>query len=478
MKNLAPYIVLDAHEIDSIHENTLTVLAKVGISVHSEEVLSFFEREGLPVDKEHRALKLPRNIVEEALKAVPQKIPLVNRDGTASITLGGGTLATACGHDAIYMLDYGKDERRGATKDDQAQATLIADYFSSIDIVAIQVMPQDVKKEATLLHALDAAFNNTRKHIYCAPDSNGLAKAAFEIARAVYEGDDGNIPLSAQVSPTSPLTLDKGTAEAALETIQQGFMLSIVSEPLSGVTAPYTLAGLLTIHNAETLALITMSQIINRGAPVVYGSAWATFDMRTSNVTIGSPEAVLLRAAGAQLARLYHIPYHTIAPDSDTHILDEQNGWEKMASVWSAVLGRADFIVNAGMFSTGLCASLEQLVLDGEMFGYVKRLGNGIDVNEDTLALKTILRLAHKGDYMAEENTLSYLGTGEHWQPLVSNREVYENWRAGGKPDVLKRAHDTAEKILKEHTPPQLDSAVQKEIDTIIKSFELDRTAD
>lgn len=471
MINLEPYLVLDSCEIDSIHENTQEILDGVGILIHSETVLTSLKQAGLQVNMEQGILKLSRDSIEEALKTVPSAIPLVGRDGKASVTLGGGSLAAASGHDAIYMLDWGSDERRESTKRDQAHSALIADYIDAIDIVAIQVMPQDVTRKATLLHALDAAFNNTRKHIYCAPDSKDLAVAAFQIARSAYTGDDGNVPLSAQVSPTSPLTLDQGTAEAAFETIRQGIMLSIVSEPLSGVTAPYTLAGLLTIHNAETLALIVLSQVINPGSPVVYGGGWSTFDMRTSNVSIGSPETVLLRTAGAQLAGRYGVPYHTIAPDSDAHLLDEQNSWEKMASSWAAVLGKADLLVNGGMFSTGLCASLEQLVLDGEMFGYVKRLGKGIEVTKDTLALETILRLGHKGDYMAEENTLSHLGTGEHWQPQVSNREIWDNWKAHGKQDVLKRAHNTVEKILNEHIPPELEARVQGEIRNIIESF-------
>jgi trimethylamine---corrinoid protein Co-methyltransferase len=472
VSHLKPYKVLDSNDVDSIHENSLTVLSKVGMSIHSDEVLSFFKNAGFPVSMENQTLKLPRDVVEEALKTVPSRIELQNSDGGSTLTLGGGTTAAACGHDAIYMLDYGSDERREASLEDQAKATLIADYLSSIDIVAIQVMPQDVRKETTLLHALDAAFNNTGKHIYCAPDSTALARAAFDIARAAYRGSDGKVPLSAQVSPTSPLTLDRGTADAAFETIKQGVMLGIVSEPLSGVTAPYTLAGLLTLHNAETLALITMSQIINPGAPIVYGSAWSTFDMRTSSVTIGSPEAVLLRIAGAQLARLYKVPYHTIAPDTDTHIPDEQNGWEKMASTWAAVLGGADMIVNGGMFSTGLCASLEQLVLDGELFGYVKRLGKGIEVNGESLALDVIIGCGHKGDYMVQENTLSHLGSGEHWQPAISTRKGYENWRNSGKRDVLRNAHEMVKKILVEHNPPALNEAVQKEIKGIIRSLE------
>jgi trimethylamine---corrinoid protein Co-methyltransferase len=473
MENLRPYTVLDGSEIDRIHENSLEILAETGISMQCDKMLSLLRKAGLPVDMEKRLVRFPRGVIEAAVKSAPGTIELFDRTGRVAAHLGNGEKYTACGHDAIYMLDFGRDERREATKRDQAECTRVADYYDSIDIVGVEVMPQDVPKDATLLHALDAAFNNTTKHIYCAPDSTKTARAAFEIARTASgaENPETRPPVSSQVSPTSPLNWDRGTAEAVLETVRSGIVLSIVSEPLSGVTAPYTLAGLLTVHNAETLSGIAMSQLIREGSPVIYGSAWATFDMKKSNVTIGSPEAVLLRIAGAQLARYYGIPYHTIAPDSDTHLPDEQLAWEKMASVFSAYIAGADLMVNGGMFSTGLCASLEQIVLDAEMFAYCKRIGRGIMVNEKSLALETITRVGHKGEYMAEENTLTSLGSGEHWEPTVSNRAVYENWKNGGKNSVLERAGQEVRSILKKHTPPELDSNRQREIARIIAAF-------
>jgi trimethylamine:corrinoid methyltransferase-like protein len=72
---------------------------------------------------------------------------------------------------------------------------------------------------------------------------------------------------------------------------------------------------------------------------------------------------------------------------------------------------------------------------------------------------------------MAEENTLTSLGSGEHWEPTVSNRAVYEKWKNGGKNSVLERAGQEVRSILKKHTPPELDSNRQREIARIIAAF-------
>jgi trimethylamine--corrinoid protein Co-methyltransferase len=152
--------------------------------------------------------------------------------------------------------------------------------------------------------------------------------------------------------------------------------------------------------------------------------------------------------------------------------MDEQLAWEKCATAWGAFLGKTDLIVNGGMFSTGLCVSYEQLVLDNEIFSYIMRLTRGIRVDDDSLALELIEKVGPKGDYLGEEHTLLHLRSGEHWEPMVSTREIYENWQTAGMKDIVEKAHDKASWILKNHRVAPLQDNQQKEIRAIIESFE------
>ena len=465
--------VLNNDETLRIHENSLEILEHTGVHVESEAVVRMFSELGLHTDIVKKTVKFPRKIVEKCLEGIHQEVQLYDRNGALFAELGKGKIYTASGHNAIYVLDYERNERRNATKEDVGKFALLSDYLPDIDIVGIEAMPQDVKAESSLLHAVDAVFNNTEKHIFFSPERAEVATPIFDIAEIVM--DDGSLdersPLTCQLSPTSPLTWEKGAIEALVETAKKGVPLCILPQPFTGVTSPYTLAGHITIHNAETLTGIVFSQLVNPGSPVIYGSAWSTFDMRTANVLIGSPETVLLRIAGSQMAELYRIPYHTIAPDTDAHTMDEQLAWEKCATAWSACLAHSDLIVNGGMFSTGLTVSFEQLVLDSELFSYVKRLSRGIKVDKDTLALDVIERLGPKGNFMESEHTLKHLGKGEHWEPMVSTREVYENWRKRGMKDIVRKAHEKVDSILKEHRVFEL-SDKKKEIQKVIRNFE------
>jgi len=330
------------------------------------------------------------------------------------------------------------------------------------------------KVDEALLHAMEAVFANTQKHVFFSPERKEIALPIYDMARIVIDGEHlGNRPpITCQLSPTSPLTWEKGAVESLCETAKEGIPLCILPQPFAGVSSPYTLAGHMTVHNVELLSGIVLSQLVNPGAPVIYGSAWSTFDMRTMNVLIGSPETVLLRLAGSQLAEFYHMPYHTIAPDTDAHTMDEQLAWEKFATAWGAYLGCSDLIVNGGMFSTGLTVSFEQLVVDNELFSYMRRLSSGIEICDDTLAREVIERVGPRGSYLGDEHTLKHLRSEEHWEPMISTRQIYEDWREGGENDIVDKARDAVSSILQSHSVAELSAQKRKEIEMVITDAE------
>ncbi len=466
--------VLSENELKCIHEASLRVLSETGMKIRSRRALELLGDSGASVDLERQLVKIPEEMVEDALQSVPSNITLYDRDQESTIILGDGKSYAASGHNAIFILDWETGKRRSAIKKDVADFALLSDALENINVVGIQAMPQDVKPEASLLHAADAAFSNSTKHLYFSPESAGVTKGIFDIARVICGEDDLSTRpiLTCQLSPTSPLTWEDGAAEALMETARAGVPCSLLPQPFSGVTAPITLAGTLTVHNAEALSGVVITQLVRKGTPLIYGSAWTTFDMREANVLIGSPEAGLMRIAGAQLARFYHMPSHTISPDSDAHCHDEQNAWERLFTSLCALSSGVDLIVNAGMFATGLTVSFEQLVLDNEMLGILFRFLRGIEVEPETVATETIQRVGPEGNFLTEEHTLQHLRGDEHWRTEISNRCGYDQWVERGAPDVVTNARERARQILKTHKPKELPKDVQQQIAEIIQGFE------
>lgn len=471
--HLAPLKVLSENDLDAIHEASLRVLADAGVAIHSPRVLGMLADAGVAVDMETRMAKLSTDVVERCLQTTPKDLTLCDRLGRPALPLNSGRSFAASGHNAIYVLEP-EGVRRPARKRDVAEFARLSDALTNISAVGVQAMPQDVHPAASLLHGVEACFCSTTKHLYFSPDSAGVTASLIEMVRVIAGTENlSEKPIATcQLSSTSPLYWESGAVESLLQVARSGMPCCLLPQPYSGVTSPITLAGTLVVHNAEALSGIVISQIARPGAPVIYGSAWTTFDMREGNVTIGSPEAVLLRIAGAQLAGYYGLPSHTIGPDTDAHCLDEQTGWEKALTLAGAVAAGVDLIVNAGMLATGLTVSFEQLVMDDEMIGMAARMREGISVSDSTLAARLIGEVGPAGSFVTCEHTLGNLRSGEHWLPLVSNRQVYDRWIGRGAVDIAASARAEAARILAEHIPDPLDDAEALELRRIVESFE------
>jgi trimethylamine--corrinoid protein Co-methyltransferase len=191
--------------------------------------------------------------------------------------------------------------------------------------------------------------------------------------------------------------------------------------------------------------------------------------MREGNPLIATPETLLLRLAGAQLARRYGIPSHSIGFDTDAHIIDQQGIWEKSLSAMACVSAGIDVMVNLGMYSTGLTVSYESLIIDHEIFSFLRRFQRGIEVTYEHLAVDVIERVGTWGSYLEEEHTLKHFRR-ENWYPDISCRKLFEGWMEDGHRDMLGIAHDRVESLLSEPKKAYIDGAMKKELDRIIES--------
>jgi trimethylamine--corrinoid protein Co-methyltransferase len=77
---------------------------------------------------------------------------------------------------------------------------------------------------------------------------------------------------------------------------------------MCGGTTCVNLASTLITHNAEVLSSITLGQLVNKGAPMVYGSSTSMMDMKTTLSAMGAPEMAMISAAVAKLAQFYQMP--------------------------------------------------------------------------------------------------------------------------------------------------------------------------
>ena len=84
--------------------------------------------------------------------------------------------------------------------------------------------------------------------------------------------------------------------------------VNVLSMAMAGGSAPVILAGTLVTHNAEVLAGITLAQLTDRGAPVIYGSSTTAMDLRLRQRLGGQPRVRHDRRRRGPLARFYLLP--------------------------------------------------------------------------------------------------------------------------------------------------------------------------
>ena len=475
MLKLSELKVLSEDELSRIHQATLDVLWNTGMNVDSEEALALLKDGGATVDPGKKIAKIPERLIKEALRTAPRpsEVILYDRNQKPSMKLGAGHTYALSGFDATYVFDSKLGERRPATKSDVVDFSKLADALPNIHGVATQAIPQDVPQRSAELHAAEVMFGNTEKHLAFCPTSPAMARAVFDMARAVT-GDErlDHAPvLGCEFSPTNPLMWERNAVEALIETARNGFPIILLPQPITGVTSPITIAGTLVIHNAQDLSGLVISQLARRGSPFIYACAATTFDMREATPIIGSPESVLMRIASVQLADLYQLPSHSTSPDTDAHCHDEQNAWERVLTTQAAVMSGVDIIINPGMFATGLTVSYEQLVIDDEILGYVSRMAKGIEVNPGTVATELIKRVGPTANFLKEPHTLRNLKL-EHWMPSISCRSTHARWSQRGRKDIQMAAREKAEKLLKEHQPKKLSEETIRRLSQIAKKFD------
>jgi len=141
-----------------------------------------------------------------------------------------------------------------------------------------------------------------------------------------------------------------------------------------------------------------------------------------------------------------------------------------MTAMLPALTG-SNMIYGMGMLEMGMTMSYGQLLVDAEIVRMIRRIMQGIAVNQSTLALDVITSVGPGGTYLGQRHTIQYMRK-ESSQTKLIDRTMYDHWVKAGKKDMAKRAEEEALRILETHKPMPLPEAAAKEIRSIIEEAE------
>jgi trimethylamine--corrinoid protein Co-methyltransferase len=168
---------------------------------------------------------------------------------------------------------------------------------------------------------------------------------------------------------------------------------------------------------------------------------------------------------------IYGLPIWAFAGASDAKVMDAQAGAEAMFSITNAMLSRANLIHDVGFLEYGSTSSLEMVTMADELVAMSRFFARGIPVNEETLALEVIERVAN-GDagsmFLMDDHTFEHFMQAQ-FLPKLLDRSRYDSWEEAGAMDLYHRCNVEAKRILSEHKVEPKPDEVLKGIDQILQ---------
>ena len=463
---------LSDEQVRAIHYATLEILSQTGVDMQDPQGRELLLEAGAWESDDR--VKIPENLVSDAIDSAPSRIPMHSRTGDMTMPLELGKIFFGSGSDTTFTLDVETGERRRTTAQDVEDIARLCDALDNIDFIMSMGNPSDVPPDDLYIHEFIRMIRGSVKpNVYTVKDRKDI-EDVYRIAAAVAGGEQAlrERPFFLlYAEPISPLLILEESLQKLIFCAEKGVPASYPPSPNTGGGGPITLAGL-ALGNAECLTGLIISQLIRPGAPFLYGMNTAAMDMKSAIVSYGSPEWPLGMMAQMDLARYYNLPAWSAGGASDSKAVDAQAGIEMTVSIMANFLARATLVHDVGYIEYGSTSSMEALVIADEIIRETHLLVGGVEVNPTTLALDAIGRARPGGGFLADDHTLDNWRWAQ-WQPDLIDRSRYDQWVERGSKDMFTRANERARKILAEHEV----SALPEEAEAVIEEVLEERAA-
>jgi len=471
-RNLPKYELFRQEELRDLHDASIEILERTGMVVVEDTCFRLLQDAGAVVDLASRVVKVPRYLVKEGIEKTPKggrvhygrtsKCDFMTGNG---LFFRGGTLGP-------YVLDIRTGAHRPATKKDLEYLVRIFDAMEGIQCVMFPCSPCDIPVESLSQQIAEVTLENTTKPVGMVAFGRESARDIIRMAALVAGGMEELTKrpiVQLLCEPSSPLKLDQRQCENLVEFARHGLPLEMASMPAMCSTAPATYAGVIAQVNAEHLCMILLAQLINPGTPVSLNACTGCIDPKTGLNSYGAVERVLLNAAVVQLwGSFYGLETYASAALTDSKTHDEQAGYERMMNMLLPALAGVDMITTLGYLESYLTISPEQIVIDNEIADMIRKILDGMEINQETLATDVISKVGPGQHFLAQKHTLKH--AGELFIPKIANRSTREEWKRRGEADVARVARREAVRVLESHQPEPLERGIQRGLHEIAVS--------
>ena len=400
----APLQRMTAEQTERIHQASLEILNDPGLVCFNREAAETFGSHGAevttvsPSDRPCWLVRIPERLVSQAIESAPKTVKLGARNPDNTLVLRGdeSRVHFISGSETNIWLDvefptYVKKSdpsveitvpefhpRRG-TVADLCQSAHVCEHLETLDgyIRTVNIQDKDITEDNKDVNKFFASLDNTTKHVMSGLTSLRQLDNVVNMARLIVGGEEQlrENPIISFITclVKSPLQFVDDTTQTFIEICRRGLPIVVSSSPQAGSTAPIKEAGILVQINAEVLAGITLSQLVNKGTPVIYGSVPVRARMDTLGDSYGAVETSQYNVDCAQLARFYGLPNYSTSGVCDTKTPGQQASIERLFSDILVTLSGPQYLHCAyGLLDCNSVFCLLQAVLDDAHFKMIK----------------------------------------------------------------------------------------------------------
>ena len=466
-RSLKPVELLSEEGYEQIEYNADTLLEQVGVDIDNyPEAGEIYASAGADVDGSR--VRFPRGMCREIIQAsAPASFTQVARNPENNVIIGDPytVLVPAYGSPFVRDLDGG---RRYATIED-------FNNFAKLQHVSPMLhhgggtLCEPVDLPVTKRH-LDMVYAHMRYHdkpFMGSVTYPSRAQDSIDMCKILF-GEDfvkENTVVLGLANANSPMGWDYnmlGSAKAYAEANQATLITPFI---LAGAMSPVSAAGAATQTLAEALSGIAFTQIVNPGAPVIFGSFASSMSMQTGAPTFGTPEPQLVLFMMAGLARRLGVPFRSGGAFTASKTADAQAAYESTNSMQSAMFAGVNFLLHtAGWLEGGLTMGYEKFILDADQASMIETYVKGPDMSENGLALEAMLTNGGPGQhFLGSPHTLANFEKA-FWVSDMADNESFEKWEEDGAEDSIVRANKRYKQLLAEYELPAMDEAKDEEL--------------
>jgi trimethylamine--corrinoid protein Co-methyltransferase len=462
VRNIPLYEVLDAEGVELIHEESMKILEEAGIDFRDAEALALWREAGAQVDGQ--LVRIPRELLLGLVAKAPEEFTLHARNPARSVRIGGRNTVFVPTYGSPYVLDR-MHERRYSTLADLEEFHKLAYMLPALHLTGgITCEPVDLPVPRRHLHIAYSALKHSDKPYMGATTAKYRAEDNVAMAGMVF-GEDfvrDNPVMVSVCNCNSPRVWDETMLDAVKVYARNNQPVLLSPFVLAGASTPASSVGAVAQLNAEALAGIAFSQLVNPGAPMIYGQFLATVSMRSGAPMAGTPEISLMNFMVGQMARRYRLPWRSSGMTAGSKLVDAQAAYEASMTMQSVLLAGANFVFHAaGWLEGGMTASFAKFLLDAEQLEMYYRFGEGVKLDDLAAAMAAVREVPPGGHYLGTAHTHDNFQSAFFMPELLDNNS-WDQWAEEGELDANTRALARCEEMLARYEAPALDPAVDE----------------